>query len=140
MARSFVYDVQLNHPVDKVWRALTEPSKLGAWLMSNDLKPTVGHKFQFKTDAAGGSDGAVQCEVVEVVPQKRLAYKWVGGPMMDTQLTWELSPEGQGTRLQVTQSGFNLVKWGFVSLFLGSRWKKLDRAYLDALQAYLSKN
>jgi uncharacterized protein YndB with AHSA1/START domain len=139
MARNFVYDVKINQPVDRVWQALTDREQLGAWLMSNDFSPAVGHKFQFKTSAAAGSDGVVNCEVLEVAPKTRLAYRWVGGPMMNTTLSFELAPDGAGTHLKVTHAGFEMLKWGFVSLFLGSRWKKLDRAYLDALQQLMNK-
>jgi len=140
MARNFVYDVEIQQPVERVWQALTDSSQLTAWLMANDFKPTVGHKFQFHSAAAAGSEGVVDCEVLDVTPQQRLAYRWQGGPMMDTTLTWELTPMGGGTRLKATHAGFNLLRWGFVSLFLGSRWKKLDRVYLDALKDMLSKH
>jgi hypothetical protein len=30
---------------EKVWRALTEPKLLAAWLMVTDLRPLVGNRF-----------------------------------------------------------------------------------------------
>ena len=38
------------HPPEKVWRALTDPQLLAAWLMPNDFEPRVGHRFTFRTD------------------------------------------------------------------------------------------
>jgi len=38
----------LPHPHAKVWRALTEPELLAAWLMANDMRALVGHRFTFK--------------------------------------------------------------------------------------------
>jgi len=43
---SLKYD--LPHPPAKVWRALTEPELLAAWLMANDMRALVGHRFTFK--------------------------------------------------------------------------------------------
>ena len=139
MARSFVYEVDIDNPVDQVWQAITDPKRVASWLMSNDLKPAVGHKFQFRSSAAAGSDGIVDCEVLEVTPNQRLVYRWVGGPLMETTVTWELAPAGQGTHVKMTHGGFNVMKWGFVSLFLGSRWKKLDRVYVESLRDLLNK-
>ena len=42
------------HPPDKVWRALTDPELLGAWLMPNDFQARVGHRFTFRTDPVQG--------------------------------------------------------------------------------------
>ncbi len=40
------------HPVELVWRALTEPAALATWLMTNDFQAKVGHRFTFRTDPA----------------------------------------------------------------------------------------
>ncbi|GEM_PF-1460268 len=41
-----VHEVRYAHPVRAVWRALTDPAELAAWLMPNDFAPTVGHRFR----------------------------------------------------------------------------------------------
>ena len=56
------------HPVDRVWEALTSSEALAAWLMPNDFKPAVGHRFTFRTKPAPGFDGVVRCEVLELDP------------------------------------------------------------------------
>ncbi|MEQ4718480.1 SRPBCC domain-containing protein [Nonomuraea sp. B19D2] len=33
-----------------MWRALTEPELVARWLMPNDFKPQVGHRFTFTTE------------------------------------------------------------------------------------------
>jgi uncharacterized protein YndB with AHSA1/START domain len=54
-----------------------------------------------------GKWGQQPCEVVEVVPERRLKYRFgIGGP--DWMITWQLSPEGGGTRLTLVQDGFDL--------------------------------
>lgn len=66
-ARSLVFERQLPHPPEKVWRALTEP---------------VPHW-----------NGVTDCEVLDVAPNERLAYTWnasgeeaAGG--LKTVVTW----------------------------------------------------
>ena len=40
--RSLVFERQLPHPPEKVWRALTENSLLEQWFMQSDFLPVVG--------------------------------------------------------------------------------------------------
>src|SRR5712692_8351084 len=40
--RSISMEYDLPHPAAKVWRALTDPELLAAWLMVNDMRPLVG--------------------------------------------------------------------------------------------------
>ena len=50
--QSIVVKYELAQPPEKVWRALTEPKLLAAWLMDNDIAPIVGHRFQFRAQPA----------------------------------------------------------------------------------------
>jgi uncharacterized protein YndB with AHSA1/START domain len=45
--RSLVIEKELPHPLEKVWRALTQGSLIKEWLMDNDFQPVVGHRFSF---------------------------------------------------------------------------------------------
>jgi len=36
-------------------------------------------QFTFQTKPAGGWDGTIHCQVLEVIPNKRLAYAWQSG-------------------------------------------------------------
>jgi len=137
MKRTIVNEIHVDQSVSTVWQALTRSDRLSQWLMDNDFKPTKGHKFKFVSDPAAGSDGIVNCEVLEVTPNSRLVYRWCGGPLMNTELTWELHPEGGGTHIRATQSGFDVFKWIFTAL-VGGRWKKLDRRYLFVLKEHLN--
>src|ERR1700710_2553180 len=102
-------------PPAKVWRALTDSQLVAAWLMPNDLKPIVGHRFTFNSQPMGNWDGVVHCEVTIVEPTTRLAYAWVGGSdvpergitKLNTVVTWTLTPTvAGGTRLHLDHSGF----------------------------------
>ena len=99
-------DVFLEHPARKVWRALTEPELLAKWLMPNDIKPVVGHRFHLHADpqpAVGFEGGPVPCEVLEVEPEKLLKISWGAS----WTVTWRLEQEGKGTRLFLSHEGFD---------------------------------
>lgn len=91
---------ELNHPPEKVWRALTSSHLIAEWLMETDFKPEVGHTFEFKADW-----GAISCEIREVVPQKTLSYSWSGHGLRSV-VTWTLSESETGTTLRMEQTGF----------------------------------
>ena len=112
--RDIVVEDVLPHPPEKVWQALTRSELISRWLMPNDFKPAVGHRFTFSTQPMGGWDGIVHCEVLEVEPNRRLVYSWKGGSddnpkygsRLDSVVTWTLTPEKDGTRLRLVHAGF----------------------------------
>jgi uncharacterized protein YndB with AHSA1/START domain len=91
------------HPPARVWRALTDPAKLGRWLMGTDFQAVVGHQFTFDTKGWG----ITRCEVLVIEPERLLSYSW-RNPPLDTTVTWRLTPEGDGTRLTLEHAGFDL--------------------------------
>lgn len=105
--RSVVVEREMAHPPEKIWRALTQPHLIEEWLMKNDFKPDVGHRFQLK----GEWGGALACEVVAVEPNVSLSYTWNfvnDDPAFDLKsiVTFTLTPTPTGTLLRVEQSGF----------------------------------
>ncbi|MFJ5369247.1 SRPBCC domain-containing protein, partial [Bosea sp. CER48] len=48
--RSVVVEREFSHPPEKLWRALTQPHLIAEWLMKNDFKPIVGHRFDFSAE------------------------------------------------------------------------------------------
>jgi uncharacterized protein YndB with AHSA1/START domain len=107
-ARAIHVDQFLAAPPARVWRALTDPAVLARWLMPNDFEPVVGHRFTFRTEPrpADGFDGVVHCEVLAIEPERLLRIAWRGN-RLDTTVTWQLVPEGRGTRLLLTHDGFD---------------------------------
>jgi uncharacterized protein YndB with AHSA1/START domain len=91
------------HAPAAVWRALTDPALHARWWVAGDIRPIVGHRFELDM----GKWGKQACEVLEVQPERRLKYRFAIGTL-DTTITWELVPEGQGTRLLLTHEGFDL--------------------------------
>jgi uncharacterized protein YndB with AHSA1/START domain len=66
--RAVVVEREIAHPPEKLWRALTQPHLIAEWLMQNDFKPAVGHRFNLR-----GDWGGVDCEVLTVEPIKTLS-------------------------------------------------------------------
>ncbi|WP_395673934.1 SRPBCC domain-containing protein [Inquilinus sp.] len=106
-----VVDCDLDHPPEKVWRALAEPELLAAWLLPNDIRAEEGRRFTLR--GAPGTDKPVDCEVLEADPPRLLRYSWRGrdrdgdGRTLDTVVTFTLDgTHAGGTRLRIVHSGF----------------------------------
>ncbi len=104
--RSVVIERDVPFPPEKIWRALTQPHLIEEWLMKNEFKPTVGHRFNLSADW-----GAVDCEVRTVEPNRTLTYKWDfshedAAYDLRSVVTFTLVPTVTGTLLRVEQSGF----------------------------------
>ena len=99
----------LAHPVARVWRALTDAELLARWLMPNDFKLELGHRFTFRTAPIPGVgfDGVIHCEVLAIEPLHLLELSWRGGHGLDSIVTWRLEPEENGTRLIIEHTGFD---------------------------------
>lgn len=98
--RSVVVEREVPYPVERVWRALTQPHLIEEWLMKNDFEPVEDHRFNLR-----GDWGAVECRVLRIEPLKSLSYTWIAHDL-DSVVTWSLTPTNSGTRLRMEQSGF----------------------------------
>jgi uncharacterized protein YndB with AHSA1/START domain len=103
------FERRLSHPVDGVWRAITDRNELRQWFPQDvDLVLEPGAKLRFEFREEDKPDPAdvpgleeipdfFDGEVLEVDPHHRLSYTW-GTDV----LTFELTPDGDGTRLVLT--------------------------------------
>jgi uncharacterized protein YndB with AHSA1/START domain len=107
-------EIRLPQRREEVWRAITDRALLAEWMYPNDFEPRIGHRFTFEVPANPkvGFDGlTVQCEVLECAAPSRLVFSWtVGGPVTDTRVTFRLEPDGEGTRVLLEHSGFDLAQ------------------------------
>jgi uncharacterized protein YndB with AHSA1/START domain len=105
--RSVVVEREFAVPPEKLWRALTQPHLIEEWLMKNDFQPVVGHRFNLRGDWGGVLD----CEVLTIEPNKRLAYTWNfahdnAALNLQSVVTFTLTRTRTGTHLRMEQSGF----------------------------------
>lgn len=98
--RKVIVEREFAHPPEKVWRALTQPEIIADWLMKSDFRLEVDHQFRFQAEW-----GEIECKVVEIAPQRTLAYSWSAFDV-ETVVTFTLAPTGRGTRLRMEQTGF----------------------------------
>lgn len=104
--RAIAFEIDLRHPPEKVWRALTDPALLSQWLLTvADLDVAPGVAFTLRAPPQPGWDGTVACRFVVVEPLRSLSYTWVVGDL-DTVVTFSLAPTPAGTHLSVVQTGF----------------------------------
>ena len=88
------FERRLSHPIEQVWRSLTEPDELAHWFpskVSGDVR--LGATLRFSFDGGMEMEG----EVTECDPPRRLAFYWG-----EDLLRFELEPEGDGTVLRLT--------------------------------------
>ncbi|HEX9036468.1 MAG TPA: SRPBCC domain-containing protein [Ktedonobacterales bacterium] len=106
---SITSEVYYPYTPERVWRALTTSAVIARWLMPNTFEPRIGHHFTFQTNPmpAFGFDGVCHCEVTAYEEPRLLSYTFDGGALR-TQVTYQLAPEGAGTRLRFEHSGFDL--------------------------------
>jgi len=131
-AISFEFD--LHHAPRKVWRALTDPVLLAEWLLpAFDLKLEPGAAFTLKRPPLPEWDGTVQCRFLEIESERKLSYTWVVGDVIDTVVTFTLTPTASGTRLSLVQSGF---KSNQKQNFGGARygWRMMGARLVDILE------
>jgi uncharacterized protein YndB with AHSA1/START domain len=131
--RSVVVEREIPHPPEKIWRALTQPHLIEEWLMKNDFKPVVGHRFDLRADW-----GAIDCQVLEVEPNKTLSYTWNAtrdgaASALNSVVTWTLTPTRTGTRLRMEQSGFRDDQPQYYYQGAKSGWPRLFAALEQSL-------
>jgi uncharacterized protein YndB with AHSA1/START domain len=106
-AEAVLIERTFNAPVARVWKALTDVDQMRHWYFDlKEFKLEPGFEFEFTVEHEGVNYCHL-CKVVEVIPQKKLAYTWrYRGEPGDSLVTFVLFPEGCKTRLKLTHEGF----------------------------------
>lgn len=122
-------EVLVAAPTADVWHSWTTSDGFRTFMQTRariELRPGGPFEVYFLEDAPAGLRGSEGCRVLSYLPERMLSFTWNAPPTfgeLREQHTWvvvELSPEGEGTRVRLTQLG-----WGE-----GPRWDEL-RAYFD---------
>ena len=103
-------EVVIAAPVERVWAAITEAEHLGTWFGDDgaevDLRPGGTLTLRWK------EHGTFHTTIAAVEPPRLLSWRWTINageePREDnsTLVEFILTPEGDGTRLRVVESGF----------------------------------
>ncbi len=102
-------EILIDAKPDVVWAVVTDAEHIAGWFSDSvdlDLRP--GGKAILTWDEHGPVHGRVE----SVQPPRFFSFRWVSGPGTElrednaTLVEFTLSPEGDGTRLRVVESGF----------------------------------
>ncbi|HEY4155597.1 MAG TPA: SRPBCC family protein [Puia sp.] len=105
-AKPLILEKTLPAPANRVWQALTDSSQMRKWYFDiPEFKPEPGFEFRF----TAGSESKTYvhlCKVTEVIPGRKIAYTWRYQDCPgESEVSFELFPEGSNTRVRVTHSG-----------------------------------
>jgi uncharacterized protein YndB with AHSA1/START domain len=107
MKEPFVIERTYNAPVKLVWKAITEKELMKQWYFDlKEFKAEVGFTFEFSGGPSPEKQYLHRCKILEVIPEKKLKHTWeyVGYEGM-SYVTFELSPEGNHTKIKLTHEG-----------------------------------
>lgn len=123
-------DVKLNirSTQPRVFESLLTPSDLAAWWGPDaQVEPEVGGRYE--TNPPEGKQVGL---ILGLEAPRRITYSWdmpVGNALVETTVTFELSPRGAETFLHLVHRAR--------SVFGGTDWDATWHRSLDALKAYL---
>jgi uncharacterized protein YndB with AHSA1/START domain len=104
-------------PVSQVWRAFEDPVRLAAWFGPEGLTTTI-ESFDFREGggyaltmvAEDGRSFPLKGRFVTIDPGRKLTMTWLwlmpDASGIETQVTFDLSAEGDGTSLILTHERF----------------------------------
>lgn len=114
MTRAITREVRFAHSRERVWAAIASSEALAKWMYPNNFEPRIGHQFTFRVPAkpeAGFSGLVVECQVLECEPPHLLVFSWtVGGPVVDTRVSFRLESDGDATLMYFEHAGFDLTQ------------------------------
>jgi uncharacterized protein YndB with AHSA1/START domain len=107
---------ELNAPIERVFKALTQGTNVPKWLGPSDdyrvtvhtwdCKPGGKHRVEFNTPE--GETHIVVGVFKEVTANQRLSFTWTweGREVIDSLVTFALTPSGGRTHVLLTHEGF----------------------------------
>ena len=112
--------IELRAPQSRVWRALSDRTEFAAWFGVRFPAGTfvLGETVSGNITYPGHEHVVMDIEIVEVMPERRLAYRWhpyAVDPKTDysseptTLVTVSLEATATGTLLTVVESGFDNI-------------------------------
>jgi uncharacterized protein YndB with AHSA1/START domain len=104
--RPIIVEEKFEKPLEFVWMAITEIDRMREWFFETIpcFKPEVGFEVEFDVDA-GERMFLHQWKITRVIPNQLIEYNWkYGGYAGDSFVTFELEPENNITKLELTHT------------------------------------
>ncbi|NAS30786.1 hypothetical protein GTQ40_07375 [Flavobacteriaceae bacterium R38] len=93
------------HPIDKVWDAISIEKEISSWFIKADFKAEKGYYYTFNSE--GEHCTQINGVIVEADPYT-LIYTWiVEGTKAETTVKWTLEEVEEGTKLYLEHSGIS---------------------------------
>jgi len=115
MQDSIEKTIELNAPIERVWRALTDHTEFGQWFrVKLDTPFAVGKVTHGRVTYPGYEHMKWSARVQELDPERRFSFTWC--PLEEdsdkadapqTLVEFVLEATDNGTRLTITESGFD---------------------------------
>jgi uncharacterized protein YndB with AHSA1/START domain len=107
----------LRAPRSRVWRSLTDPVEFSRWFGCDLKDPFVpGARVQGPVTYPGYEQFTMDITIDQVLPERLFSWHWHPGAMEDldasepmTTVVFELEEVPEGTRLTVTETGFDRI-------------------------------
>jgi uncharacterized protein YndB with AHSA1/START domain len=111
--------IDIQAPPERVWRALTDKGQLSAWFQVSIEDDIVAGTEVWMTSVHPQHAGQRwPVRIVELTPSRRMVWRWHPGEVVagtdysrepQTTVTFTLEPSAQGTRLRVSETGFEEI-------------------------------
>ena len=111
--------IELSAPVARVWRALTDHKEFGNWFRVELEGPfVVGQISRGRTTYPGYEGMKWEATIVAMEPERLFAFKWCPyehdddrdhSQMPQTLVEFRIEPTSTGTRLVMSESGFDAL-------------------------------
>jgi uncharacterized protein YndB with AHSA1/START domain len=99
-----VVEQTFDTPIDKVWKAITDPEHMRQWYFKDisSFKPEVGFETHFNVQSQE-RNFLHMWKIIKVDPMKKISYTWkYGGYPGDSFVEFELFKKENMTKLQLT--------------------------------------
>lgn len=101
MKKSIKVEKEFPHPIEKVWRAITDPKALAQWFVPGTFEARVGASYQFENEFT-----KVKGTVLQVEAPVLLVYTWLKNDTgIETTVHWRLEENALGTLLIIEHFG-----------------------------------
>jgi uncharacterized protein YndB with AHSA1/START domain len=112
-------EIEIQAPPERVWRALTDAKELSEWFqMEIEGEIVAGNDVWMTSTHAEHAGQRGRVRIVELTKPGRVVWRWHPGAVEaavdyshepQTTVTFTLEPTAKGTRLSVSETGFDEV-------------------------------
>ncbi len=96
-----------NHPIEKIWNAISKAEEISSWFIKADFKAEKDYQYTFTSEPNEKGCTTINGIVKEANPYV-LAYTWiVADTNIETTVTWTLEAIQGGTKLKLEHSGIS---------------------------------